>query len=95
MTDNEILLLFLVMLYLLEQNRRLNLHRLLSHSFLLERMCIFEIQGVAVQHLYLYIDITLYIYIYIYIFICILEYILEYIYIYYQSFSAIINWIRI
>ena len=36
MTDDEMLLLFLIMLYLLEQSRRLNLHRLLLYSFLLE-----------------------------------------------------------
>ena len=50
MTDQEKVLLFLIMLYLLEQNRRLTLYRLLLYSFLLQRMRILEMQRVAVQH---------------------------------------------
>ena len=48
--DEEILLLFLIMLLFLEQNKRLTLYRLLFHSFLLVKMRILEIQSVAVQH---------------------------------------------
>ena len=47
--DDKILLLFLTMLYLLGQNRQLDLYRLLLHSFLLQRMRILEVQKVAVQ----------------------------------------------
>ena len=47
----EQVLLFLIMFYLLEQNRRLTLYRLLLYSLLLQRMRILEMQRVAVQHL--------------------------------------------
>ena len=46
----EKVLLFLIMFYLLEQNRRLTLYRLLLYSFLLQRMRILVMQRVAVQH---------------------------------------------
>ena len=49
-TDEEILLLFLIMLLFMEQNKRLTVYRLLFHSFLLVKMRILEIQSVAVQH---------------------------------------------
>ena len=50
MTDEETLFLFLIKLYLLKQNRRLNSCRLLLHSFLFERMRILEKQRVIAQH---------------------------------------------
>ena len=50
MTDQKMVLLFLVMLYLLEQNRRLYLYILLLYSFLLQRVGFLEMQRVAVQH---------------------------------------------
>ena len=50
----EKVLLFLIMFYLLEQNRRLTLYRLLLYSFLLQRMRILVMQRVAVQHFTLY-----------------------------------------
>ena len=46
----EKVLLFLIMFYLLEQNRRLTLYRLLLYSFFLQRMRILVMQRVAVQH---------------------------------------------
>ena len=50
MTDEEMLLFFLLMVYLLDHNRQLNLYRMFSCSFMLERVRTLELQRVAVQH---------------------------------------------
>ena len=52
MTDEEMLLFFLLMVYLLDHNRQLNLYRLFSCSFMLERVRTLELQRVAVQHFF-------------------------------------------
>ena len=49
MTDEEMLLFYLNMVYLLDQNEQMNLYRLFSLSFMTEKARILELQRVAVQ----------------------------------------------